>query len=352
MEKTLCDISAFRFLRIPPQYLSVLPRLPDFDTPFGRRQLRDDHLAANVLGLPLHTLELDGRGITSTVVKPHMWSTPLPPQAIHDTPYDVSVSSPLFTALMLSRHVSKIRLAMIMYELMGTFTLFTPSETLEAAYAQYRKEHGTPRVQHWRRLISVKGKATNLWSRPPLISRAELDLFLGAISQQYCSQRLRQAARLVTGVTASPFEAQASLLLSAPRATGGMGFPELRNNLRINLDGGARRICGLSYVYADLAWEKTEKHPLIVVECQGGAVHDEHEKGLADDNRALALQSMGIEVARITYEQIADERRFEVLTSYLAKKLGIRMRPPAAGTARAMQKLRREIFCDWERSGF
>lgn len=130
-----------------------------------------------------------------------------------------------------------------------------------------------------------------------------------------------------------------------------MGLSGLRNNVRIELDSNAQRICGLHHVYADLAWEKTNRHPLVVVECQGRAVHGSDPKSLADDNRALALQSMGIEVVRITYEQIADERRFEILGSYLAKKLGMHMRPLAPKTAQAMHRLHTEVFCDWENIG-
>lgn len=351
MDKTLCGISALRLLRVPPQYLSVLPCLPDFDTPYGRQQIRDNYTASKIVGIPIHALEFGAHGINSTLVKPHVWTTSLPHRAIIDTPFDVSLTSPLFTALLLARHISTIHLAMLLYEFMGTFTVFSPSKDLDEAYARARRELAIPRMQDWKRLVDTKGSATNMWTRPPLFTSRDLELFLSEVAGQHGYKPLQSAAHLVTGSVASPFEARASLLLTAPRATGGLGLTGMQNDLKIELNDDARKICGLRHVYADLAWEKTSKHPFVVVECQGKAVHGSPIKGLTDDNRALALQNMGIEVIRITYEQIADERRFEIFGAYLAKKLGVQMRSPAPKTARATQELREQLFCDWEQVG-
>lgn len=94
MTKILCDISALRYYRTPPRYLYALPPIPDFDTPYGRSQLRKSPIAATIIGVPIHALRIDQGRLTSTLVKQHLWTKRMPAEAVVDTPFDVSVTSP------------------------------------------------------------------------------------------------------------------------------------------------------------------------------------------------------------------------------------------------------------------
>lgn len=351
MDKVLCDISALRFYRVPPRYLYALPPLPDFDTPYGRSLVRSSFLAREVLGLPLHALALNGPGVHSNLVKSHVWRGDLPFSSVVDTPFDVSVTSPLLTLRMLSARLSEVELAMLIYEFTGTFSVFSPSKELEEACSDARMGHIPSDWGVWKRVTNRYGTPTDLWCRPPLLKMDEIRECIDMDKGGRGRKRLERAMRLVTGEVASPFEAQASMLLAAPRPFGGRGLKGVRNNMRIDLDRDARRICDLSHVVGDLVWPGNERHRTVVVECQGAVVHDAPSAAAADDDRALALQSMGIEVIRITYQQIADRLKFDAFARHLAKRLGVRQRPATHAMLAAEDELRKAIFVNWRDVG-
>ena len=361
MDKTLCGVSALRYYRVPPRYLYALPCLPDFDTPYGRRLIRESFLATDVLGLPLNALELGGRRLHSNVVAPRFWSSGLPAGAIVDTPFDFAVTSPVLTLLMVSPYVSIVHLALLIYEFVGTFTVFAPSPELEEIYREAIGGIRRITLDDWRRVAcdaiakergiaadrSGSAAGSDLWSRPALLTLDELDAFIEANAGMHGIKNLALARRYVTGVTASPFEARASVLLASSRVLGGAGFAGVRNNVRIDLDADARKICGSSYVKGDLVWPARAGRPLTILECQGALVHGGWGAAAADDDRALALENMGAKVVRVTYRQISEERRCEILISHLAEILGVRRRPESQRMKRARTALRRELFVPW-----
>lgn len=347
MEKIYCDISALRFYRTPPRYFYALPPICDFDTPYGRRQLRSDLVATCVLGIPIHALSQNNERFCSTLVRQHLWTKGVPSQGVIDTPFDVSVTSPLLTLLMLACRLDPIETALLIYEFSGTFSIFKPSEGLEEQIAACRQLAHFDALDDWERVIGTDGTATNLWRRPALIDLEDIQGFLARHSGMRGSARLAQAMRYVTGSTASPFEAKASMLLGAPRRLGGMGLSGLRNNVRIELDADARRICGKRIVYGDIVWEATGKHPAVILECQGGVAHIGSAAAQYDDDRALALESMGFTVVRATYKQIQDEARFDLLAHHLAGLLGTQIRPAAPLTASHQRHMREVLFGPW-----
>ena len=216
MDKTLCGVSALRYSRVPPRYLYALPCLPDFDTPSGRRLIRESFLATDVLGLPLNALELGGRRLHPNVVAPRLWSSGLPVGAIVDTPFDFAVTSPVLTLLMVSPYVSIVHLALLIYEFVGTFTVFAPSPELEEIYREAIGGIRRISLDDWRRVAGDviakergiaadrSGSATgsDLWSRPALLTLDELDAFIEANAGMHGIKNLALARRYVTGVTA------------------------------------------------------------------------------------------------------------------------------------------------------
>ena len=101
-------------------------------------------------------------------------------------------------------------------------------------------------------------------------------------------RRFARAAKRVTGVTASPFEVQASMLFSTQRCKGGEGFSGLANNERIPLSASARRIYGKSTCYADLLFDVPNDASPLIVECQGKVVHDDYDSAISDSDRTTA----------------------------------------------------------------
>lgn len=347
MTKTYCDISALRYYRTPPRYFYALPPVSDFDTPFGRAQLRQNPVSTHIIGIPIHTLSFGGDRLTSTLVKQHLWTQKLPTGAIVETPFDVSVTSPLFTLLMLSTHLDPIQTALLIYEFTGTFSIFSPNRELDAAIMGAIKRSRFEHLDTWMRTTNVKGRFTDMWGRQPLLGIDDIHEFLAHEKGMRGRNKLAQAMRYVTGVTASPFEAKASMLIGASRRLGGLGLGGFKNNLKIELDDRARRICELKMAYGDIVWEKTPEHPMVIVECQGEMTHDSPERAQADDDRALALESMGAQVIRISYKQILDAGCFDLLAARLARALGTNIPPSSPQIAKQRDRMRRMLFGMW-----
>lgn len=347
MTKILCDISALRYYRTPPRYLYALPPIPDFDTPYGRSQLRKSPIAASIIGVPIHALRIDQDRLTSTLVKQHLWTKRMPAEAVVDTPFDVSVTSPLMTLLMLSTHLDPIQTALLIYEFTGTFSFFTPNYDLEQSIFQAVNRHTLEKLDSWQRIINAKGMPTALWRRPPLLELDDIQELIDSEKGMRGRNRLAQALRYVTGKTASPFEAKASMLIGSSWQLGGLGLGQFDNNKRIKLNDSAQQICGQKNAYGDLVWEETPTHPMVIVECQGEMVHDAPGRARADDDRALALESMGARVIRISHSQIACSDRFDLLAKRLVCTLGAATPPSTPETARRQEHMRGILFGSW-----
>lgn len=347
MEKILCDISALRYYRTPPRYLYALPEICDFDTPYGRLKLREDLVASGILGIPIHTLSLGGERLTSTLVRQHFRTKRIPPDGIVDTPFGVSVTSPLFTLLMLAGKLDPIELALLIYEFAGTFTSSAMNPRLAREIECSISKDQLNGLDEWQ-VVGTGPKGRNdLWSRPPLMALDDIREFLELDTSARGARRLRRAMRYVTGCVASPFEAKASMLLGTPRKLGGEGLGGLQNNLPIILDENAQRICGKKLLFGDIVWGATREHPAVILECQGAIVHDSTVSAQADDDRALALEHMGYQVVRITYRQIADEMCFRLLAKHLAELLHVARRPPSPQTAERHTLMREKLFGPW-----
>lgn len=81
-----------------------------------------------------------------------------------------------------------------------------------------------------------------------------------------------------------------------------------------------RRVC-----YCDVYWDGPLPDGVagLDLECQSASHHFGAKSSVSDADRATALQAMGIEVAQVTFPQIADPVTFEVFSEYLARRLGI-----------------------------
>lgn len=347
MTKILCDISALRYYRTPPRYLYALPPIPDFDTPYGRTRLRQSPIGRSIIGIPIHALSFGRDRLTSTLVKQHLWTKDMPAGAILDTPFDVSVTSPLLTLLMLSTHLDPIRTALLIYEFTGSFSFYSPNKALEAAIFQSINKSEFEKLDSWKCFTSTQGKTTDLWTRPSLLEFDDILHILNTGEGMRGRNQLEKAMRYVTGKVASPFEAKTSILIGTPRRMGGLGLAGFKNNFEIKLDNSAQRICGLKKAYGDIVWEETPDHPMVIVECQGEMAHNSREQAQADDDRALALESMGIEVIRLSYKQISDRACFDLLAQRLARALNIKL---PSSTPRLVQKqaeIRDVLFGTW-----
>lgn len=72
---------------------------------------------------------------------------------------------------------------------------------------------------------------------------------------------------------------------------------------------------------------------------------------MSDSDRAAALQQMGFNVMLLTYQQIADEKNFEIVKRMLFEEIGLEYREKTERQLDAQRSLRRELFIDWNTLG-
>ena len=344
MKETLCDISAFRLYRTPPQLLAQFPMLPEPEIDKTRSKLRKHPITKHIIGPIAHLMVTERRQRSSAKhIQSHLASTELPFGCVRASNLGVNITSPLFTLLQLAQHLPEEELIMAMYEFCGSFTVFKPSPEAESMLANLQET--VP--ESWRRVRGKNGVATNLWQREPLITTEELHAFAAATKGMRGNRRFAKAAKNVTGSAASPFEAQISILLTRSRRKGGEGFPCFTNNKRIALNPKAQMLSNRSTCYADIFFEGHGGKIPLIIECQGRIAHDDTDSAVSDGNRVVALQHMGYEVMLLSYEQIAQSDRFEVVKRLIARYLGIKYRRKTKGLQRLEHDLRRKLFIDW-----
>lgn len=349
MDGIVVGASAFKYWRVPPQVFGLIPPLPCEVMAASRRKVIAHPFVSDCIGLPVNRL-ITGKGrlhSTRNFVNRY-WSGPLPAGAVVQSELGLEVASPAFTLLTLANQVSYITLVMCAYELCGSFAVFKPSLRIEEALASPRNHTALNMSGAWERVCSASGKASNLWSREPLIDIDELRNFAANTDGMRGHRALVRAANDVRGVAASPFEVQAAMLLSLDTRLGGCGFKDLQLNRRIWLSASARAISGRSSAIANLYFEGEEGVKLDI-ECQSRMIHNSAPAAIEDSNRSLSLQMMGVTVLPITFEQVHDEKRFDRLADHIAKVLG-RRRARRSERYRVVEvELRAQIFCDWSR---
>lgn len=351
MDLTLCGTSAFRFHRTPPQVLAFYPPLKTDHPDANHRVIANSPTSTELLRLPLQRLVFDqNHRHNSNLYNTRLIAHELPHGSIQETDFGFSVTSPAATLLTMAGHVSRIHLLMAAYELCGSFTVFNPCKRveldLEAAYEQGFLRPG----EGWRRVENVDGMGTSLWSRQPALTPEGLVQFCEQASGLQGIKDLRWVASNLTGVTASPFEAQTSMLLGLPRRLGGEGL-ELKNNQRIQLSPAARTIYPYNSCYADILIEGNGDNAGVIIECQGRSVHAGEAAAISDSDRTTALISMGYEVILLTYDQITSPRSFQTVLDIIATKTATAIRPKTERQLRAQSDLRSEIFIDWNTLG-
>lgn len=355
-DNTLYGLSSFKLLRTPPQVLFLCPPLSSFSQDVRNGRIATHPVVREILGMPVHTLvqnRKDRRRCQS--VTTHLVESKLPQEAVVKSALDINLCSPLFTLLTLARHLNVIELAMAMYELCGEFSVFKPSAKIEELLQTPEAAALSKAPGAWRRVRSLakttSGSAPSLWMRPPLITLDELHRFSETCPAFRGKSNFRNAAKLVTGVTSSPFEVQLSMLLSLPSNMGGKDMPLFTNNTSIPLTKRARGIHSHHSICADLLFEDDTGKTTIDVECQGAIVHDDERQVMSDSDRSTALSAMGIEVLLITYDKITNQETFHSIAEIIAQKLGYPLAAPTEESKRREAELRRHLMIDWATLG-
>ena len=284
----------------------------------------------------------------SGLVRPHVMSLDFSKRELVRISPSLCVTSPALTLLTLAPRLSLARLVMAASELCGSFSVYETPHSLREVLEGLNRAHMVPRVSSWSPSFDESGHLADLWSRPPLVKPKRIaELADEARGRRGC-RLLRHAAELVTEGAASPFEAQAAMLLGFPCKLGGEGYGGFTHNHEVTLSDAARRLAGRRTCRCDLYWPSAGGRRALDLECQSKLFHVGESRGLSDADRATALQSMGIEVLLATYAQFDDERRFDALSAAIAEKIG---RTPPERTREYLEaraKLRDEVLVSWK----
>ncbi|MFR3450714.1 MAG: hypothetical protein ACLTSX_02740 [Collinsella sp.] len=85
---------------------------------------------------------------------------------IVDTPFDVSVTSPLLTLLMLSTHLDPISTALLIYEFTGSFSFYSPNIKMDDAIYQSVIQSEFQRLDSWQCITDTQGKPSGFGGLP------------------------------------------------------------------------------------------------------------------------------------------------------------------------------------------
>lgn len=345
----ICDRTALKYYRTPPRYLGLCPALPTNDRRTPCREIARTPLVTEILGLPIHVLTDSRQNRSqSDTLKYHVMNHDLPFGSAVRTPHGFMLASPALTLFTLSRSMTFNQLVMTMYEMCGRFALFSPSKHLEDELAAHDIDCSN---DGWTCVRDQMGRPTNLWKRQPLVTVAELKSFAHALGNIRGAKLFARAIDCISGVTASPFEAQVSMLLWINPSLGGWGYRNFGNNVPIRYSEDARALTSCDYAEVDLQILSPDGTREWILECQGRIVHDRIGAGTKDALRATALQTMGRNVTLITSDQISVERKFKALLDLLSDRLGIMWPKKSTMQIFAENELRAEIFSDWHKLG-
>ena len=126
MPPVLAGISAFRFYRVPPQVLGLLPPISQARD-VHREGLYSHPLVCGVLGLPLSCLarsraaRSSSRGIDWQLVQGDLSFG-----SIVESDLGLRVANPGLTLLTMGRKLTVTKLALATYEMTGYFSVFEP----------------------------------------------------------------------------------------------------------------------------------------------------------------------------------------------------------------------------------
>lgn len=380
MDEIVCANTAFRYWRCPPQVRDLYPRLPSSDD--GWRALSQAPFVTDVLKTPIiSTTEPGGvnyhSGLRTTI---HCGDASGVDSTL-ETAMGFRVANPLATLFTMARFVSQTDLVLAMYEFCGWFSVFEPTAAAEGELSKaddaaqdttteslFELDESQDEAQ-WKRVYArVKGKeqvnakgtnvqkktkeitnfkGTSLWMRKPLIELHELYEYARKLKSRKWGAKFYNAARLVTGIAASPLEVAGILLLSLPRSRGGAGFRNVFVNDFTPLTASAQSIAGQKVCYGDIVIVNPNIMKAGILEIQGEVIHGSGAVLDHDAKRITALQSMGYDVFLVTHDMLNDTAQLDAIVRSLCSRLGLRYRCKSETQRTREMELRANVLCNW-----
>lgn len=257
---------------------------------------------------PLHILVSgEAHRVRTPVVRCHIWSTALPPDALYQLTDEVLLASPAFCLQQMAARSSLARAVAVGTEICGR-------------YAR------SPRAKD------------GFHRRPPLMTPDEL-VRRFADARGYGTRRAREAVAFVVTDSRSPMETVVVLLFTLPVEVGGCGLPAPRLNAVVEIPASLQLALGKPYLVVDLCWEELG----IILEYESYLFHRTRQQIDSDSARNEGLRDLGWMVRSVTEGMLADPQMRRELVERVAARAGIRL-PRDEGYWLRQEALVRELL--------
>ena len=262
-------------------------------------------------------------------VREHVFSRPLPADALMRVERDVYVTSPAFTALLCSRGKTLGAVVMLLMELAGTYSL--PAEATKhiewgGIYPEPKSASPNPENEMQFEVDNSIPEAPveqAHYKCEPATTISELTR-MARWSKSSQDDTFRLAVKLVKDHSASPAESLCFAMFSLPLRHGGFGCGSIgkgfKLNHQINFNVMAQTMAqGMPYAIADAYLEEADADLEY-----NGIGHEETNYRIHDGQRNNGLKAMGITVFVINRDQMKDIAALEALAMLLHKRAGKR----------------------------
>lgn len=253
---------------------------------------------------PLHTFSATKAARTqSSLGSAHFWPAPTPANLLVRIAPHTFVATPELAFIQAASTCDLIDLALIAYELCGTYI-----------------------IEHWNETRSIS------LDRP----LSNIDV-LARLSRTYRTYGTRGAKRALESLkyvregSNSAAESTLALALMLPLRLGGYRLSGFALNQRISLSEMGREILGYPEIRPDFTWPDAH----VALEYDSDTWHLNRVKHARDARRRACLTAMGYAHYTLTSLQIADLQGLDAMFASIQKRLGIRGRRPCDPSRRS-----------------
>ena len=298
-------------------------------------------------------------GRTTSLLRPHRLSRPLPERLVSHMGDELYMASPALALCHMANEVSFAQLIMVMYECCGTYAQIPITRRTKRVLEKIRStsaasSDGESREplkdkrlaiakdleSDWRPCLDRQGNIGSLWSRPPLMTVQRLVADIRELQGERGQRTAARAARWVLDGAASPLEAKWVAMVVLPPRYGGMHLPAPLLNYKIPFDERARVLAGMPYCVGDLVWPEQR----VVSEVNGEAYHSDRWGFKEASGRRAALEAMGYTVIEVAYDQMRVSVRANSMLELLARALGCRLPKNGSDRRERVDRLHNELF--------
>ena len=249
----------------------------------------------------------------SSLLRPHVFSNPLPSNSLLRVSGDVYCVSPALAAIQFASDHSWQETLALLYELCGTFSL---SDALPS-----QADASLENPLSW-----IDDSHRSYYSSEPVLAVRQLNRYIAYAKGIWGLADAQTAAKYALDGAASPMECIMAAMFHTPMRMGGFGIDGMQLNYRIEFSQSAVLASGMPYAILD-AYLEAAKATLEY----NGHNHDAQLSRIHDEKRTAGLQAMGIATIPINDEQIKNLDALESIAATLYKAMGKRFRYRVTG---------------------